>query len=96
MWTVGGTVMTKGSTGIGRLLAGVCAGAMLGGMAPAQAQGTVYRFDIPAESLGAALRAFGAAANTEVLYDGKLVQNLDSPALAGRYTPAEGLKRPSL
>ncbi len=89
--------MDKANRGLRHLLmASACAVAALCAATPGFAQHTnpaTYRFNIPAEDMATALKAFGAASNTSVLFDGALVRNVRSPALNGSYTQADGLKR---
>lgn len=89
--------MRKANRGLRRLLmASACALAVLATATPGFAQNTsqaTYRFNIPSEDMATALKAFGAASNTSVLFDGALVRNVRSPALNGTFTQTEGLKR---
>jgi hypothetical protein len=49
-------------------------------------------FDIPAESLEAALDAYGAASHVQVLYETKLTAGRRSTAVDGNYTPEAALR----
>lgn len=49
------------------------------------------RFDIPAQSLTTALRAFASATGTFGIYDGKLVADRQSAGLNGNFRPTVGL-----
>jgi iron complex outermembrane recepter protein len=59
----------------------------LGVSAPALAMADPkYRLDIPAQDLGSALKALGAAANLQVLFAQDLVAGRRSPEVKGEYT----------
>jgi iron complex outermembrane receptor protein len=60
--------------------------AAIGYVAPVQAQahGPVYEFNIPPSDLGEALRAFGTASNTQILFSPAVVTGQRSPAVRGR------------
>ena len=78
------------------LLTSLSAAALLMGAtmaAPAVAQAAVYQFDIPAENLGKALRDLGDASNTQLLFSPSLVAGRSSPALHGKLSSDEALKR---
>ena len=47
---------------------------------------STFRFNIPAEDLGSALKALGAAANEQVLFSEEVVAGLRSPELKGEFT----------
>lgn len=49
-------------------------------------------FDIPAQELGAALKALGAAANEQVLFSERVVAGLRSPDLKGEYSIEEAIE----
>ncbi|MBB5705213.1 TonB-dependent receptor domain-containing protein [Sphingopyxis panaciterrulae] len=53
--------------------------------APAYAQQAV-NFDIPAQDLGSALRAFAQASGVQVIFDGDALRGKRSPALRGSYS----------
>jgi iron complex outermembrane receptor protein len=55
--------------------------------------GTKYSVDIPAQNLGDALQAFALASHHKLLYSSDLVAGKKSPALKGRFTTEEGVKR---
>lgn len=80
-----------------RLAAGICVAAVFGMAAASNSlaggQGASYRFTIPSEDMGAALRAYAAATGTQVLFDSQVVRGAVSAALNGVYTPADGLNR---
>nr|WP_310936099.1 TonB-dependent siderophore receptor [Variovorax sp. UMC13] len=83
-----------------RLLAWMVAGALAGMAAPVavQAQPAVapaerIAFDLPAQPLLDALRAFGRQTRYQVLYDGALIAGRQAPALSGRFTPREAIER---
>jgi TonB-dependent receptor len=75
------------------LTTSLCAAAAWLAAGMACAQNPLHGFDIPAENLGAALNAFGAASNTPVLYDPAVVATRTSHALRGRYTAADAMTR---
>lgn len=58
---------------------------------PAEARAITHRLDIPAQDLGAALKAFGAAANEQVLFSDDVVAGLHSPQLKGEYSTDEAV-----
>ena len=76
-----------------------------GGLALLAAAGTVHaqpqpqpqqvrvQFDIAAQPLPAALRAFASQARQQLLFDEDKLARLRAPALAGSYTPREALER---
>lgn len=83
-----------------RLMAWMVAGALAGMAAPlaVQAQPAVapaerIAFDLPAQPLLNALRAFGRQTQYQVLYDGALIAGRQAPALNGRFTPREAIER---
>ena len=59
----------------------------------ALAQQQTYRFDLPAQSLGSALRAFGQSARQQIIFSEDDVRGRDAPALVGNYTADAGLDR---
>lgn len=59
---------------------------------PVRAQDT-ETFDIPAQELASALRAFAVATGTEILYTPEMVVNRRSAALVGQFTVEEALQR---
>jgi filamentous hemagglutinin family protein len=54
---------------------------------------TEMEFNIPSQSLDAAIRAVGRIAGVNILYDAALVKQKKSPALGGRMTPEEALEK---
>lgn len=54
---------------------------------------TVLELNLPSQSLADSLRAFGAQAHLNVLFDPPVVGNRQAPALKGPITPAEALAR---
>lgn len=62
------------------------------GQSPAPSASTVT-FDIPAQSLDAAIAAFGRVTGIQVLYDSALTGSLRSAAVRGTFTPAAALSR---
>lgn len=50
------------------------------------AQAATYNFDIPAQDLGSALRAFGQASRQQVVFDSELVRGRTSSALVGSFS----------
>jgi len=63
------------------------------GALAAQAQDARLRFDIPAQPLASALRAFASQGGQQLLFDEDRLARLRAPALNGRYTPREALDR---
>jgi outer membrane receptor protein involved in Fe transport len=59
----------------------------------AQQQRATYSFDIPAQDLSGALRAFGQASGQQVAFDEATVRGKRAPALSGAYTADAALKR---
>jgi outer membrane receptor protein involved in Fe transport len=59
----------------------------------AQAQEQTYRFDLPAQGMGAALRDFGQASRQQIIFSEDLVRGRKAPALSGAFTVDEGLRR---
>lgn len=60
---------------------------------PAQAQARTFAFDIPAETLSAALRDYGEATGQQIIFTEDLVGGLRSPALRGTFEADEALQR---
>lgn len=58
----------------------------------AQIQEQGYKFEIPAQSLGGALRAFAQAANQQIIYSDEMVRNLRSTPLVGTFHVDDGLQ----
>ena len=54
---------------------------------------TYYEFNLPQQSLADALRAIGHLTNMNILFEPGTVENLTAPALRGRLSPQEALKR---
>lgn len=50
------------------------------------AQAVLYRFDIPSQPLGSALRLFGIASQQQIAFDEDAVQGRQSAPVHGRYT----------
>ncbi len=61
--------------------------------APAHAQETVYSFDIPAQDLGSALRAFGQATDQQIIFADDVVHGKRSATVSGRYSADDALRR---
>jgi iron complex outermembrane receptor protein len=59
----------------------------------ALAQEATYQFDIPAQELGSALRAYGQQSGQQIIFDGAAVQGRQSPGLHGVYPADDGLNR---
>src|SRR3546814_4837482 len=80
----GGRTMTHhGLTRLAALLAtGVATSCFM--TVPAHAQETVYSFDIPAQDLGGALRAFGQATNQQIIFADDVVPGKRRGAVSGR------------
>lgn len=58
---------------------------------PAYAQQQTYSFDIPAQDLGSALRAFARASRQQVTFDDRAVRGKRTSALKGSYTAEQAL-----
>jgi TonB-dependent receptor len=74
-----------------RLMAGVGGAALVLGAGSALAQAS-HTFSIPSESLQDALRAFGSATQTQVLFDGAAAKGKLSSAVVGTFVDDEALK----
>lgn len=61
--------------------------------AMAQVQEQTFRFDIPAQGLGSALRAFGQASRQQIIFSEGSVRGRQAPALVGSFTADDGLSR---
>ncbi len=61
--------------------------------ASAQIQEQTFRFDLPAQGLGSALRAFGQASRQQVIFSEDSVRGRQAPALVGSFTAEDGLKK---
>lgn len=60
----------------------------------AQAQSQqAYRFDVPEEPLGAALRAFGQTSHEQIIFSEETVRGKRSSGVVGTFTVDEGLQR---
>ena len=57
------------------------------------AEPSVRTFDLPARDLADALRAFGDASDTQILFSKRLVAGRRSPAVQGRFSEDEALRR---
>lgn len=77
-----------------RLGLNVSAATLAALMAPvaALAQEATYRFDIPVQDLGSALRAYGEQSNQQIVFEGREVAGRRSVALIGSYGADEGLR----
>jgi iron complex outermembrane recepter protein len=53
----------------------------------------VFRFDIPAESMAAALEAFSETTDIQLSYPSVLVRDVKSKALSGTFTPEQALAK---
>ncbi|HEV7136883.1 MAG TPA: STN domain-containing protein [Steroidobacteraceae bacterium] len=60
--------------------------------APAQNPARTYSFDMPAEGLGDALRAFGQIAHQQIIFSEDAVRGKRSPRLLGSFTVAQALR----
>lgn len=75
------------------LLSGLALGALVAVSVPAYAETRqVQQFDIPAQDLGGALRAFARASGAQVIFDGKAVRGKRSEALRHRSDAEEALR----
>src|SRR5687767_6698659 len=77
----------------GTFAAALCTTLLLGATTlaapPAQARAITHQLDIPAQDLGAALKALGAAANEQVLFSDDVVAGLHSPQVKGEFSTDE-------
>ncbi|MCW4460809.1 TonB-dependent receptor [Sphingomonas sp. BT-65] len=60
---------------------------------PAYAQEQTYSFDIPAQDMGPALRAFARASRQQVAFDDKAVRGRRSTAIKGQMSARQALER---
>ena len=75
------------------LLSSLALGALVAMSAPAYAEARqVQQFDIPAQDLGGALRAFARASGAQVIFDGKAVRGKRSETLRHRSDAEEALR----
>ncbi|HEX6858599.1 MAG TPA: TonB-dependent receptor plug domain-containing protein, partial [Caulobacteraceae bacterium] len=58
---------------------------------PAAAAAQAVTFDLPAQPLTQALKAYGATADQQLIYSERLVQGRTAPALKGEYSPEQAL-----
>lgn len=58
---------------------------------PAYAQERSYRFNIPPQDMGSALRAFALASRQQVTFDARMVRGKRSPGLVGSHSAIEAL-----
>ena len=65
--------------------------AVLAQPSAALARSPVYRFNIPAQGLGNALKAFGETSRQQIIFDAAAVNGKKSPALVGSFTKEEAL-----
>lgn len=84
-----------GKTFLRGLACSVSAVSMAALLAPAAAvaQQAIYQFNIPAQDLGAALRAYGQASGQQIMFEGRDVRGKQSTALVGGYSAEDGLRR---
>lgn len=77
-----------------RPLCSATAAALLAFAAPmvVHAQEVTYHFDIPAQDLGAALRAFAQVSKQQITFGNGVVQGKTSAALTGSHTVDEGMR----
>lgn len=60
--------------------------------APAQNPARTYSFNMPAEGLGDALRAFGQVAHQQIIFSEDAVRGKRSPRLLGSFTVEQALR----
>jgi iron complex outermembrane receptor protein len=77
-----------------RLTLGTCTAALMAFASPvaAQVQAQTIAFDIPAQDLGAALRAFARQSRQQVIFEGAAARGKTSQALKGAYEVTPGLE----
>jgi outer membrane receptor for ferric coprogen and ferric-rhodotorulic acid len=94
---MGHPIAARRLPGLPTLLALALGLAVAGGPVYAQtapaAQAQLYRFEIPAQSLDAALAAFSAVTRVQVLVSSDVTQGVRSPGLRGSYAKDEALAR---
>jgi iron complex outermembrane receptor protein len=73
------------------MLLGVSVAVLAAAPVPALAEAQTYRFDLPAQSLDASLRAFARTTRQQILFDGALVRGKKAPALRGSHSAEQGL-----
>src|SRR5690606_2189770 len=61
------------------------------GQAAAAADGARVEYDIPAQSLGAALKSFAQQSNVQVMFAPEAVEGIEAPAVRGLYQPDAAL-----
>lgn len=66
---------------------------ILGALTAAAHGETYYEFNLPQQSLADALRAIGRLTATNILFEPDTVENLTAPALRGKLSPEEAIKR---
>ncbi|MDZ3833384.1 MAG: TonB-dependent receptor [Sphingopyxis sp.] len=75
------------------LLMGLATGAIVASIAPTPAHAhQAYNFDIPAQDLGGALRAFARTSGLQVIFDGKAMRGKRSAGYRDRAAPDAALK----
>lgn len=75
------------------LLSSLALGALVAASVPAYAEARqVQQFDIPAQDLGSALRAFARASGVQVIFDGKAVRGKRAEALRQRAAAEDALR----
>ena len=75
------------------LLSSLALGALVAMPASAQAEARqIQQYDIPAQELGGALRAFARTSGVQVIFDGKAVRGKRSEALRYRAGAEEALR----
>jgi outer membrane receptor protein involved in Fe transport len=84
----GGYPMTTFLRALGQ---GVAVAAICATATPAAAQQGGYQFDIPAQGLASALRAFAHVAHQQVTFAAGAVRGRRAPALRGRYSAEQAL-----
>ena len=83
-------------SGFARIGIGILSLALLLTLTPpaaAQVRQRAYSFDLPAEALGDALRAFGQVTQQQIIFSEEVVRGKRSPELVGSYTVDEALRR---
>jgi iron complex outermembrane receptor protein len=85
-------------SGFARIGMGIVGLALLFAVTPpaaaqAQSRPRAYSFDLPAEALGDALRAFGQITQQQIIFSEDVVRGKRSPSLVGSYTVDEALRR---
>ena len=91
------TGVTPGVIVVSSSIRGILAAGALGTLGalsgPAAFAQQSYRFDLPPQSLGDALRAIGRQTSLNILFDPRIVRNLTAAPLQGTFTASQAIDR---